>query len=90
MAGDLETLDYKDLTEEAIRQLQSGLHLQRYKTRRDFVHAICQETREALVACIMGMVLTFIDLYRACIKGKRFAAFQQEWMRSLASTFYSK
>ena len=29
---------------------------------------------------IIGMVLAFIDLYKECMKGKRFADFQQEWM----------
>ena len=41
-----------------------------------FVCVICDHKnpaiREHLVACIMGMVL---DLYKECMKGKRFANF---------------
>ena len=37
MMGELEELDYDTLVQAAMGQIQAGLHLQRYKARRQFV-----------------------------------------------------
>ena len=74
--------DYSSVVETAIDRLRSGLHLELSQSRRRFVHAICDHEnpaiREHLVACITGMVLAFIDLYKESMKRKRFANFQQD------------
>ena len=91
MIEDLESVDYSTLVEAAIKRLPSGLHLELSEPRNRFVCAICDHDkpvlREHLVACVMGMVLAFIDLYKACMKGKRFANFQQEWMVNINHYF---
>lgn len=93
MIEDLEKHDYSSVVETAIERLRSGLHLELSESRHKFVCAICdhenQALREHLVACIMGMVLAFIDLYKECMKGKRFANFQQEWMVNTNNYFTS-
>ena len=43
---------------------------------------------QALTACIMGMVLAFLDVYKSCMKGRnskgaRFANFQQRWLEHI-------
>ena len=79
MVEDLEKVDYQDLVDSAVQQLQSGLHLERYERRRQFVRVICDgAAKESLVACILEMVLAFLDMYRSHIKGKRFAKMEQE------------
>ena len=84
MVGDLEKVDYQALVDSTVQQLQSGLHLQRYNRRREFVWAIC-ETQEvaktALVACILEMVTAFLDIYRSHMEGKRAANMEHEWLR---------
>ena len=35
----------------------------------------------------MGMILSFIDTYKECVKGKHFAYFQQEWMVNINNYF---
>ena len=90
LAQDLEKIDYSDIVEAAIEQLQSSTHLELSKPRTQFVRAICDHEkpiREKLVACIMSMILAFVDLYKACMVGKRYANFQQEWMVSINEYF---
>ena len=73
LATDLEKKDYAAVVETAIERLLTGLHLELSEPRKVFVCAICdpiKPIRESVVACIMGMVLAFIDLYRECMKGK--------------------
>ena len=90
---ELEKQDYSVVVETAIERLRAGLHLELSEPRRAFVYAICNDeypaTRERLEACIIGMVLAFIDLYKECMKGKRYAKLQQEWMVILNNYFTS-
>ena len=64
------------------------MHLELSEPRKAFVSAICdpdKSIRESLVACIMGMILSFIDLYRECMKGKKYTNMQQQWMMNINS-----
>jgi hypothetical protein len=87
MVGDLEKVQYDDVVETAIERLQAGPHLERYKSRNDFVRTICHEpAKQTLVACIMGIILAFLDIFRSCMKGrkgKRFANFEQRFMEHI-------
>lgn len=86
LASDLEEKDYTTVVEAAIERLLAGLHLELSEPRRLFVCAVCDPNkpiRETLVACIMGMILAFIDLYKECMKGKKYANMQQEWMMNI-------
>jgi hypothetical protein len=90
LAQDLEKVDYSDVVEAAIKHLQSGVHLELSKLRSQFVRTICNHekpTWEKVVACIMIMILAFIELYKACMVGKRYASFQQEWMENINKYF---
>ena len=61
LVQDLEEIDYSDVVEAAIEQLQSGLHLELSEPRSHFVRTICDReklVREKVVACIMSMILT--------------------------------
>lgn len=40
MVGDLEKVDYQNLMDSAVQQLQSGLCLEHYKSRCEFVRVI--------------------------------------------------
>ena len=92
MVGDLEKEQYDDVVETAIERLQAGPHLERYKSRREFVATICHEpVKPTLVACIMGIILAFLDIYRACMKGrkgKRFSNFEQSWLEHVKDYMY--
>ena len=80
----MEKVGYQDLVDSAVQQLQSGLHLERYGHQRQFVRVICDgAAKESLVACILEMVLAFLDMYRSHINGKGFAKMEQEWMRHI-------
>ena len=86
LATDLEGEDYSAVVDSVIERLLSGLHLELSEPRKAFVSAICdpdKPIRESLVACIMGMILSFIDLYRECMKGKKYANMQQQWMMNI-------
>ena len=84
MVGDLEKVDYQNLIDSAVKQLQCGLHLELCPDRREFVRAICEGTaKEALTACILEMVMAFLDIYKLYMKGKRYANLEQEWMRHI-------
>ena len=91
MIDDLEKRDYSTVVETAIDRLRAGLHLELSEPRRKFVCAICDREnpviREHLIACIMGMILAFIDMYTEYMKGKRFAYFQQQWMVNINKYF---
>ena len=52
MVGELENVDYEVLVESTVQQLQSGLHLQWYNRRCEFIGAICgthEAAKKALV-----------------------------------------
>lgn len=87
LVQNLEEIDYSNVVEAAIEQLQSGLHLELSEPRSHFVRTICDHekpVRKKVVACIMSMILTFIDLYTTCMIGKRYASFQRSgWKTSL-------
>lgn len=91
MIADLEKRDYSAVVEAAIDRLRAGLHLELSEPRHTFVCVICNHEkpaiREHLIACIMGMVLAFIDMCKECMKGKHFANFQQEWMDNINNYF---
>lgn len=79
-------LDYGNIVEATIE----NLHLELSEPRSQFVRAICDRdklVREKLVTCIMRMILAFIDLYKACMVGKRYANFQQEWLVNINRYF---
>ena len=40
MVQDLEEVQYDDVVQMAIQRLEAGLHLERYKSRREFVSII--------------------------------------------------
>ena len=88
---DLEKQEYSLVVETIIERLRGGLHLDLSQPRGAFVCAITSDEnpamRERLVVCIMGMVLAFIDLYKECMKGKRYAKLQQEWMINVNNYF---
>ena len=88
MVQDLEEVQYDDVVQMAIQRFEAGLHLERYKSRREFVSIICRDpAAQTLTACIMGIVLAFLDMYRSCMKGKkgvRFANFQQKWFEHIS------
>ena len=70
LATDLEREDYSAVVDSVIERLLSGLYLELSEPRKAFVSAICdpdKPIREFLVACIMGMILSFIDLYGECM-----------------------
>ena len=67
LGQDLEKQDYGVLVEAAIHRLRSGLHLETSEPRRAFVYMVCKDgirdLRECLEVCIMGMVLSLLDVY---------------------------
>ena len=86
LATDLEGEDYSTVVDSVIERLLSGLHLELSEPRKAFVSAICdpdKPIRESLIACIMGIILSFIDLYRECMKGTKYANMQQQWMMNI-------
>ena len=90
LATDLEKKFYAAVVETAIKRLLTGLHLELSEPRKVFVCAIydpIKPIREIVVACIMGMVLAFINLYREYMKGKKYANMQQEWMMNVNNYF---
>lgn len=80
----LDTKSYEDLVDAVIDKLQSGLHLERYDGRRQFVLSICSErVKPALVQCIMEMVARYLEIYKACMKGKTYARFEQQFFKHI-------
>lgn len=84
MLEELDVESYEDLVDSVIEKLRSGLHLERYDGRRQFVLSICSErVRPALVQCIMEMVARYLEIYKACMKGKKYARFQQQFFEHI-------
>ena len=56
---DLGKRDYADVVDTAIARLQTGLHLDLFPARREFVTTICGDRiKPTLVQCIMDVVIT--------------------------------
>ena len=73
MVEDLEKADYQDLVDSTIQQLQSGVHLEQYESRRQSVRVICDgAAKESLVSCILELVLAFLEMYWSHKKGQTF------------------
>ena len=77
---DKAAADYDDLANNAIASLEGGLHLRRYPLRSAFVSMICREpVRTTLVVCVKQMVACYLEQYKMCMKGKRYALSEQRW-----------
>ena len=54
---DLDARDYKDLVAKVVEEIQRGVHLEWYGSRKEFVQSICSKTfKPSLVQCIMEMI----------------------------------
>lgn len=84
MLVNLDAKDYKDLVLTVIKKLQGWLHLKRSDSRRQFVLSICNEqVKPTLVQCIMEMVARYLEMYKACMKGKNYARFEQQFFEHI-------
>ena len=84
MLEDLDAKSYEDLVVAVTEKVQGGLHLERYDSRRQFVLSICSErVKPALVQCIMEMVARYLEIYKACMKGKKYARFEQQFFEHI-------
>jgi hypothetical protein len=82
---DLEKDDHADAV---VDKLPTGLHLQRYESRNNFVTVLCGDNaKEALIRCVKFMVKKVLDLYKEYMKGKRFMQFEQAWMEHIHTYF---
>ena len=88
LAVDLAKRDYADVVDSAIAKLQRGVHLKLYPARSQFVETVCSEkVKPTLTQCAMEMVSLYIDMYRSCMIGKRFAEFEHQWFKHLEQYF---
>ena len=84
MLEDLQARDYEDVVTTAMERLQGDRHLDRSEDRKAFVASICSETvRPVLVQCMMEMVARYLELLKACMRGKKFAKFEQQWFEHI-------
>ena len=44
MLDDLDARDYEDLVAKVVEEIQRGVHLERYGSRKEFVQSICSKT----------------------------------------------
>ena len=50
----------------------------------EFVLAICSEkVQPSLMQCIMEMIARYLEIYKACMRGKKYAIFEQEWFQHI-------
>ena len=85
---DLGKRDYADVVDSAIAMIQRGVHLKLYPARSQFVDTVCSEkVKPTLTQCTMEMVSLYIDMYRSCMIGKKFAMFEQQWFKHLEQYF---
>ena len=88
MVTDLKKDDHADVVKAVIDKLPTGVHLQYYESRKNFVVALCGDmAKEDLVGCVKFMVNKFLELYKEYMKGKRFMQFEQAWMEHIHSYF---
>ena len=80
LAVDLAKRDYADVVGSAIAKLQRGVHLKLYP-------ASSEKVKPTLTQCAMEMVSLYIDMYRSCMIGKRFAEFEHQWFKHLEQYF---
>ena len=77
MLEDFQARDYEDVVTTAMERLQGDRHLERSEDRQAFVASICSETvRPVLVQCMMEMVARYLELLKACMRGKKYANLQ--------------
>ena len=88
LAVQLGARDYADVVESALAMLKRGVHLQMYPSRHKFVNIICSENvKPALTECMMNMIDLYIQMYRSCMSGKKFAMFEQQWFMHIEQYF---
>ena len=84
MLKDFQARDYEDVVTTAMERLQSDRNLERSEDRQAFVASICSETvRPVLVQCMMEMVARYLELLKACMRGKKYAKFEQLWFEHI-------
>ena len=67
-----------------IEKLQGGLHSKRSDSRRQFVFLICsKQVKPTLVQCIIEIVARYLEIYKACMKGKKYARFEQQFFEHI-------
>ena len=77
MLDDLDARDYEDLVAKVIEEIQKGVHLERYDSRQEFILSICSKrVKPSLVQCIMEVIARYLEIYKACMKGKKYAMFE--------------
>ena len=59
--------DHADVVEAVVDKLPTGIHLQRYDSRKKFVALLC--AKEAFARCVECMVNQFLELYERYMKG---------------------
>ena len=84
MLEDFQARDYDDVVTTAMERLLGDRHLDRYEDRQAFVASICSETvKPVLVQCMMEMVARYLELLKACMRGKKYAKFEQQWFEHI-------
>ena len=82
MLDDFDARDYEDLVAKAVEEIQRSIHLKRYGSRKKFVLSICSKTvKPSLVQCIMEMIARYLEIYKACMRGKKYVVFKQQWFQ---------
>ena len=80
--------DHADVVEAVVDKLPTGIHLQRYESRKKFVALLCGDNaKEAFARCVECMINQFLELYERYMKAKRFMQFEQAWMEHIHSYF---
>ena len=69
MLEDFQARDYEDVVTTAMERLQGDRHLER------------SEDRQAFVA--MKMVARYLELLKACMRGKKYVKFEQQWFEHI-------
>ena len=84
MLEDFQARDYEDVVTTAMERLQGDRHLERSEDMQAFVASICGETvRPVLVQCMMEMVACYLELLKTCMRGMKYAKFEQQWFEHI-------
>jgi hypothetical protein len=63
MIAELEEEDYTDVVSTCIQNVQTGVHLQRYDLRMEFLHSMCQD-KTTFPTLIEMMARKYFSLYK--------------------------
>ena len=82
MIAVLKEETYVDVYERSVREIQAGVHLKLYESRRKFVKELTcdSEIKQLLTKLLEAMVEKYIVLLQKHVKRKGFAHFQQAWL----------